>query len=59
MATADKIRDEKLKYGINREKQRYQHYHKVKLINMIYTGGKIMPPDQSKMIEQTKFTYFF
>ena len=36
MTIDDKIRDEKLQYNINREEkhQKYQHYHKVKLINM-------------------------
>ena len=33
MAT-DKIRDEKLKYDINRQAAKYQHYHSEKLINM-------------------------
>ena len=33
MAT-DKIRDEKLKYDINRQTAKYQHYHSEKLINM-------------------------
>ena len=32
--TDDKIRDEKLQYNINREKEKYQHYHLEELINM-------------------------
>ena len=32
--TDDKIRDEKLQCNINREKEKYQHYHPEKLINM-------------------------
>ena len=31
--------------------QKYQHYHQVKLIR------EILPPDQSRVIEQAKFTY--
>ena len=35
MTIGDKVRDEKLQYDFNREKQqKYQHYHQVKLINM-------------------------
>ena len=34
MKTDDKIRDEKLQYDINREKQKYWYYHLEKLINM-------------------------
>ena len=34
MTTDDKIRNEKLKYNINREAAKYQFYHLVKLINM-------------------------
>ena len=34
MTTDEKIRDEKLQYDINREKEKYQHYHLEKLINM-------------------------
>ena len=35
MTTEDKIRDEKLEYGINKNKeQKYMHYHQVKLIKI-------------------------
>ena len=34
MTTDDKIRDEKLQYYINREVEKYQNYHQVKLIGM-------------------------
>ena len=34
MTIDDKIRDEKLKYNINREAVKYQHYLLEKLINM-------------------------
>ena len=34
MTIEDQIKDEKLKYDINREAVKYQLYHQVKLINM-------------------------
>ena len=34
MTMEDQIRDEKLKYDINREAVKYQLYHQVKLISM-------------------------
>ena len=34
MTTDDKIRDEKLKYGINTEAAKNQHYYQVKLTSM-------------------------
>ena len=34
MTIDNKIIDEKLKYDINREGEKYQLYHQVKLINM-------------------------
>ena len=37
--------------------QKYRHYHQVKLINIYLTGEKILPSDQSRMLEQSKFTY--
>ena len=33
MTTDDKIRDEKLEYGMTEKQQNYQHYHLEKLIN--------------------------
>ena len=37
--------------------QKHQNYHVVKLINMsIVTGEEILPPNQSRLIEQAKFT---
>ena len=40
MAIDDKIKDEKLQYNINKEQQKYQHYHQVKLINMKFLQAK-------------------
>ena len=38
--------------------QKYQHQYQVKLINMnILQENKYLPPDQSRMIKQAKFTY--
>ena len=34
MKIGDKIRDEKLQYGINREEAKISYYHQVNLINM-------------------------
>ena len=34
MTFEDQIRDEKLQYDINREAEKYQLYHQVKLISM-------------------------
>ena len=34
MTNDNKIRDEKLQYDINREAEKYQHYHLEKQINM-------------------------
>ena len=44
------------------KQQKYQHYHLAKLINIninIINLNiiEVLPPDQSKMIEQAKFTY--
>ena len=43
---------------LTEKQQNYQHYHYVKLINMnILQMKNILPSDQSRMIEQAKFTY--
>ena len=51
MTIDNKIRDENYHTILIEKQQKYQHYHQVKFINMN------IPPDQSKMIEQAKFTY--
>ena len=40
MTTDDKIRDEKVQYNINREEEKYQHYHLLKLIKMSFLQVK-------------------
>ena len=37
--------------------QKYQLYHLEKLLNTFLTGEEILPSDQSRIIEQAKFTY--
>ena len=54
----DKIRDEKLQYYINREAAKISAVSSGKIVKYEYlTGGEIVPPDQSRVIEQAKFTY--
>ena len=36
MATDNKVRDAKIQYDIIREVAKYQHYHEVTLINLIF-----------------------
>ena len=48
MKTDDKIRDEKLEYDINREAAK---------ISALSSGEEILSSDQTRIIEQAKFTY--
>ena len=58
MTIDDKIRDEKLQYDINREAEKMSGLLLGKIDKYEYlTGEEILPPDQSRVIEQTKFTY--
>ena len=58
MTIDDKIRDEKLQYDINREAEKTSGLLLGKTDKYEYlTGEEILPPDQSGVIEQTKFTY--
>ena len=58
MTTDDKIRDEELQYDINIEAAKISALLSSKIDKYEYlTGTEILPPDQSKLIEQTKFTY--
>ena len=41
---------------LTEKQQKYQHYHQVKLINMILAGEEIISPNQRQIIEHTKFT---
>ena len=58
MAINDKIKNEKLKYDINREAAKISALSSGKLDKYEYlTGEEILPSDQSRIIEQAKFTY--
>ena len=58
MTIDDKIRDEKLQYYINREAAKISALSSGKIDKYEYlTGEKILPSDQSRIIEQAKFTY--
>ena len=58
MTIDDKIRDEKLQYDINREAEKMSGLLLGKIDKYEYlTGEEILPPDQSRVIEQTKSTY--
>ena len=43
---------------LTEKQQKYQLYHLEKFININITGEEILPPDQKKVIEPAKFTYF-
>ena len=53
--TIDKIRVEKVQYNINRETAKISLGKTDKY--EFLTGEKILPSDQSKIIEEAKFTY--
>ena len=58
MTIDDKIRDEKLQCYINREAAKISALSSGKIDKYEYlTGEEILPPDQSRVIEQAKFTY--
>ena len=56
MTTDGKIRGEKLQYDINREATKILALPSGK-IDEYLTGEEILPSDQSRMIEQVKFTH--
>ena len=57
MTIDDKIKDEKLKYDINRETAKISALSSGKIDKCEYlTGEEILPSDQSTIIEQAKFT---
>ena len=59
MAIDDKIRDEKLKYNINKEAAKISPLSSYKIDTYEYLTGKgILTSDQSRRIEQAQFTYF-
>ena len=41
---------------LTEKQQKYQHFHQAKLINI--KGEDILPSDQSRIVEQAKFTYY-
>ena len=58
MTTDDQIRDEKLKYNINRDVAAILALSSGKIIKYGYlTGEEILPSNQRKIIEQAKSIY--
>ena len=58
MTIDDKIRDEKRQCDINREAAKVSVLSPVKIDKYEYlTGEEILPSDQSRIIEQARFTY--
>ena len=58
MTINDQIKDEKLQYNINREAAEISALSSGKLHKYEYlTGEDILPSNQQKIIEQTKFPY--
>ena len=56
--TIDEIRDEKLQYKINRAAAKISALSSGKIDKYeCLTGKEILPSDQSRIIEQAKFTY--
>ena len=52
------IRDEKLQFDINREAEKISALSFVKIAKYEYlTSEEVVPPDQSEVMEQAKFTY--
>ena len=59
MTIDDKIKDEKLQYNVNRKTAKISALSSGKIDKYEYlTGEEILPSDQSRIIEQAKFTYF-
>ena len=57
MTIDDKIKDEKLQYNINREAAKISALSSGKIDKYEYlTGEEILPSDESRIIEQAKFT---
>ena len=58
MSISDQIRNEKLRYNINREAAKISALSSGKIHKYEYlTGEDILPSNQQKIIEQEKFTY--
>ena len=59
MTINDQIRDEKLKYDINREATKISAFPSGKIHKYEYlTGEDILPSNQQQIIEQAKFYLF-
>ena len=60
MTINDQIRDEKLRYDINREAAKISGLSSGKIYKQEYlTGQDILPSNQQQIIEQAKFTYSY
>ena len=58
MTIGDQIKDEKLRYNINREAAKISALSSGKLHKYEYlTGEEMLPSNQQQIIDQTKFTY--
>ena len=58
MTNDDKIKDEKLQYDINKGSTKISTLSSWEIDKYEYlTGEEILPSDQSRIIEQAKFTY--
>ena len=58
MTIDNKIRDEKVQYNINREATKISALSSGKIDKYEFlTSEEILPSDQSRIIEQAKFTY--
>ena len=57
MTTDDKVRDEKLKYDINRETAKTSAWSGKIDKNEYLTGEEILPSNQRQIVEQAKFSY--
>ena len=58
MTIDNKIKDEKLQYNINREAPNISALSSGKIDKYEYhTSKEILPTDQSRIIEQSRFTY--
>ena len=59
MRTDDKVRDETLQYDVTRDTPNISEISSGKIDKYEYiTGQEILPPDQSRMLEQAKFTRY-
>ena len=59
MTINDQIRDEKLKYDINRESTKISALSSGKIHKYDYLSGEdVLPSNQQQIIEQSRFTYF-